>query len=231
MVRDLIRSGELGRLSWAAVGADFANHHENEQARQGNDVLSNVNPAWYWRKPGGGPLYDMTVYGLHTLTGILGPAKRVTAMSGIVIPVHTYRGEEYPADADDNTLGLLDFGNSVFAFVYGTAAGNINQQWGQPDFYGTNGTLIGTTLRGEPLKLPDGESRLGTHVVGRHGEIEEGHVFEDSMQLVDWIRDGVPAFGTAEHAAHVIEIIEAMYKSAESGMTQTLTSTFALPGK
>ena len=54
--------------------------------RSGDDVLSNVNPSWYWRKPGGGPLYDMTVYALHTLTGVLGPARRVTAMSGVRIP-------------------------------------------------------------------------------------------------------------------------------------------------
>ncbi|GAB4185439.1 MAG: hypothetical protein Fur005_47890 [Roseiflexaceae bacterium] len=46
-----------------------------------SDVLSNVDPSWYFRKPGGGPLYDMTVYSLHGLTGVLGPAKRVTAMS------------------------------------------------------------------------------------------------------------------------------------------------------
>src|SRR5581483_11664369 len=68
-----------GRLAWAATGAAFGTYHEREGLRQGEDVLSNINPAWYWRRPGGGPLYDMTVYGLHTLTGVLGPAKRVTA--------------------------------------------------------------------------------------------------------------------------------------------------------
>jgi predicted dehydrogenase len=230
-IRDLISSGELGRLCWAKVGAAFGTYHENEAGRHGQDVLSDVNPAWYWRKPGGGPLYDMTVYGLHTLTGILGPAKRVTAMSGLALPVRLFRGKEYPVDADDNTVGLLDFGNSLFAFVYGTAAGGINREFGQPDFYGTDGALIGTTLRGQPLTYPGsdpgpGRSTLGPHVVGRHSEMDEAHVFEDIMQLVDWVRDGVAPFGTAEHAAHVIDIIEAMYRAAETGTTQTLTTTF-----
>src|SRR5687768_9534331 len=79
-IRQIIQSGALGQVIWAAVGAGFGAYHEKESVRSGDDVLSNINPSWYWRKPGGGPLYDMTVYGLHTMTGILGPAKRVTAL-------------------------------------------------------------------------------------------------------------------------------------------------------
>ncbi len=37
-------------------------------------------------------------------------------------------------------------------------------------------------------------------------------------------RKGVPA--TAEHARHVVEIIEAAYRAGETGQTQTLTTTF-----
>jgi predicted dehydrogenase len=51
-------------------------------------------------------------------------------------------------------------------------------------------------------------------------------VFEDLMQLVDWIVDGTPSIVTAEHARHVIEIIEAAYRSSESGRAQELRTTF-----
>jgi predicted dehydrogenase len=152
-LRRLIQDGALGRLAWAATGAAFGAYHENEKVRTGGDVLSNINPAWYWRKPGGGPLYDMTVYGLHTLTGVLGPARRVTAMSGIGIREREYQGQFYPSDADDNTLMVLDFGDTVFAFVYGTFAGTLTE-FGQPSFYGTKGSVIGLKLNGEPLDWP-----------------------------------------------------------------------------
>jgi len=56
--------------------------------------------------------------------------------------------------------------------------------------------------------------------------MEEAHVFEDTMQLVDWVLDGKPSIVTAEHARHVIEIIEAGYRAAETGTTQELTTTF-----
>jgi predicted dehydrogenase len=46
------------------------------------------------------------------------------------------------------------------------------------------------------------------------------------MQLVDWVRDDKPSIVTAEHARHVIEIIESAYRAAETGQTQTLTTTF-----
>jgi predicted dehydrogenase len=46
------------------------------------------------------------------------------------------------------------------------------------------------------------------------------------MQLVDWISTGTPSIVTAEHARHVIEIIETGYRAAATGRTQELTTTF-----
>jgi len=64
------------------------------------------------------------------------------------------------------------------------------------------------------------------HVVSAHAKMAESHVFEDMMQLEDWIRDGTPSIANAEHARHVIEIIEAGYRAAETGETQVLKTTF-----
>jgi predicted dehydrogenase len=233
-LRKMILDGALGKLAWAATGAAFGSYHEHEGVRQGDDPLSNINPAWYWRKPGGGPLYDMTVYGLHTLTGLLGPAKRAAAMSGVGIRERAFRGQIYPCDCDDNTLILLDFGDTLFAFVYGTFAGTLTM-FGQPDVYGTKGSIVGMKLNGQPFDYPgraeaeasgQGGNILLPHVKGKHRELDEAHVFEDIMQLVDLVREGIPTVSTAEHARHVVEIIEAGYRAAETGQTQTLTTTF-----
>ncbi len=220
-IRRLILDDALGTLTWAVTGAAFGKYHENESVRHGDDVLSNINPAWYFRKPGGGPLYDMTVYGLHTMTGILGPAKRVTAFSGVRLEEREFRGDMYPCDMDDNTLITLDFGDSLFAFVYGVAAGGLPDTWG-PVFFGTKGTINGNKINGKPIEAEGGLP----HVVGPHTSIQESHVFEDIMQLVDWIREDKPTIVTAEHARHVIEIFDAAYRSAETGQAQTLRTTF-----
>ena len=49
---------------------------------------------------------------------------------------------------------------------------------------------------------------------------------KDMMQLVDWVLDDRPSIATAEHARHVIDIIESGYRAAETGRTQELTTTF-----
>ncbi len=235
-IRELIQDGAIGRLVWAATGAAFGTYHEMEGVRQGDDALTNVDPTWYWRNPGGGPLYDMTVYGLHTLTGIIGPAKAVTALSGTKVSEREFRGKMYPCDAHDNTLILLDFGDSVFALAYGTAAGNIVKSFGQPNFYGTGGSIEGLQLNGEPLDYPgrqlaesakNGAIALLPHIKDTpHADMQEAHVFEDLMQLVDLVLDGTPTLATPEHARHVIEIIESAYRAAETGQTQTLRTSF-----
>ena len=46
------------------------------------------------------------------------------------------------------------------------------------------------------------------------------------MQLVDWIREGTPTPVTAEHARHVIDIIESTYRAACTGTAQELTTSF-----
>lgn len=234
-IKELIEAGGLGTLTWAACGAAFGTYHEQEAVRQGQDPLSNIDPSWYYRKPGGGPLYDMTAYALHGLTGILGPARRVTALSGVRIKEREFRGQMVPCDADDNTLMVLDFGSALFAFVYGAAAGRVTQGF-MPSFFGTKGQIVGLDLNGEPFDYPgrdlaergggSGRQWLLPHVVGPHREIGEQHVYEDIMQLVDWVREGTPTIVTAEHARHVVDIIESAYRAAETGATQTLRTTF-----
>src|SRR5262249_49410804 len=101
----------------------------------------------------------------------------------------------------------------------------------------TNGSIEGVMLNGKPIEYPGweqarrdtdgyGNHRFLPHVVGAHREIEEMHVYEDIMQLVDWVREDQPSIVTAEHARHVIEIIEAAYRAAETGQTQTLRTRF-----
>jgi predicted dehydrogenase len=232
-MRELVEEGALGRLAWAATGAGFGTYHEKEGVRQGEDVLSNINPAWYWRKPGGGPLYDMTVYGLHALTGILGPAKRVTAFSGALVTEREFRGQMFPSDCDDNTLFLLDFGSALYAFCYGTAAGNLVTTFGTPAIFGTQGSIVGEKLNGQPLTYPgsDAAASRGQNAVlpdynERHST-EEFHLFQDILQLADLVREGKPTPATPEHARHVIDIIESAYRSADTGQTQELRTTFA----
>jgi len=234
-VRKLIQEGVIGKVAWAAIGAAFGKYHEEEGVRQGNDVLSNVDPSWYFRKPGGGPLYDMTVYGLHSLTGVLGPAKRVTAISGTLLKEREFKGRKVKCSIDDNTFMVLDFGGGTAGFVYGAAEGWLVPSLDFPTYYGTKGSIEQTKLNGHQIEYPGWEQdksagiTLLPHVTGKHVGLDEQHVYEDTMQLVQWIREGIPSPASAEHARHVIEIFDMAYKSAKAGKVQVLTTTFTPP--
>jgi predicted dehydrogenase len=237
--RELIEEGAIGELAWAICGGSFELYHETEPERLDAPGGRPVDPAWYFRKPGGGPLYDITVYALHQLTTVLGPAQRVTALSGIRVRERAFLDARIAADADDNTVLLLDFGESRFAVVHGTAAGRVSEQFGAGVYFGTRGTIDGGLLNGEPFDFPgreligdapvtdwEAQMRVLPHVVGPHCTMPESHVFEDIMQLVDSVADGKPSHVTPEHARHVIDVIESGYRAAESGTTQTLTTAF-----
>jgi predicted dehydrogenase len=237
--RELIEEGAIGDLAWAICGGSFELYHESEPERLDAPGGRPVDPAWYFRKPGGGPMYDITVYALHQLTTVLGPARRVTALSGVRVHERAFLDARIAADADDNTVLLLDFGESRFAVVHGTAAGRVSEQFAAGVYFGTRGTIDGGLLNGEPFDFPgrkltedapvtdwEAQMRVLPHVVGPHRTMPESHVFEDIMQLVDWVADGTPSRVTAEHARHVIDIIESGYRAAETGTTQTLTTSF-----
>ncbi|MBV8215056.1 MAG: Gfo/Idh/MocA family oxidoreductase [Verrucomicrobia bacterium] len=239
-IKEVIDRGEIGALCWAVCGAAFGTYHEDERERQGNDVLTNIDPSWYFRKPGGGPLYDMTVYSLTALTGILGSVSRVTALSGTRIKEREFRGKMVSCDADDNTVMLLDFGENLFAFAYGTATGRVTQGF-SGNYFGTRGSIVGLTMNGQPLDYPgadivqraarvSGDPTVGNqwllpHINELHRDLPEQHVFEDVMQLIDWIAEGKPSPVTPEHATHVIDIIDAAYRASSTGQTQVLGTT------
>lgn len=243
-IRQLIADGAIGRVCWAACGAAFGSYHTDELERQGDTPQTNVDPSWYYRLPGGGPLYDMTVYALHAITGILGPVQRVSAMSGVRVSERVFRGQRIDVEAHDNSLMLLDFGDALFGFAYGTVAGQLGEHDefdASGRYYGTQGSIAGLLLNGTPYDYPGralaqqaedrgsrpnfgGNEWLLPHISGPHRYLPEQHVYEDVMQLVDWVRDDTPSPVTAQHARHVIEIIESAYRAAETGCTQSLNT-------
>lgn len=254
-IRRVLQSGALGKLYWA-LSDTAGGGHEHERFREGGDVLSNVNPTWYY-KQGGGPVYDMAVYPLHAITGILGPVKRVTGMSGIGLPVRQWKDEQIKVEMDDNTVMLLDFGDNVFAMLGGhnsVAPSSIG--FGRLWFSGTEGYLDGggrmgaveiSSRRGVPDELlrdvevlPDeGTERRGRsgglrvrvpgelpHVVGEHLELPERHVYADIIHLADCIAEDREPVPTGAHARHVVELIEKGYLASKTGQTQELRTTF-----
>src|SRR5688500_137043 len=97
-----IKEGKLGKVSSA-------------HAHYGH-----TGPLWsaFFYEKGGGSLPDLGVYNLATLTGLLGPAKSVMAMTSIVTPERTVDNKgKISVQAEDNAMVLMDHGNGLLSHV------------------------------------------------------------------------------------------------------------------
>lgn len=182
---------------------------------------------WFYRPGGGGPLFDLGVYNLTTLTGFLGPARRVMAMAGIAIPQRIVDGEPTRVEIEDNMHLLLDFGDSVMAVV---TTGFTIQQLRCPaiELYGSTGTMqmLGADWMPDGYELwqnPVGAWRLA-------GESEPNWHYADGLRhAVECILTDATPILTPEHALHVLEIMLKAQVAGREGKAQYLETTFVPP--
>ncbi len=242
MARALQR-GDLGRV--AAAHGQYG--HEG--------------PDWsaFFYERGGGSLPDLAVYNLTTLTGLLGPAKHVTAMLSIVTPTReildpgTITAEaEDPAmaelarksrsretitvEAEDNSMVLLDHGDGVISHIQSSF--NYFSPHGYHD--GSQESRYTVTIVGSGGFMglvgydwePHGVD-LATEEqpeLVRSSTDAEGYVWELGAALAaESLVTGRELLVTPEHALHVLEIITAANESQETGRRVALTSSFRWP--
>jgi predicted dehydrogenase len=194
-----------------------------------------MDPTWFYQK-GSGPLFDMGVYGIHQITSLLGPAKRVVAFSGITEPVRHVRGGPFGGKAievteDDNTLLMLDFGGATFAVVDGTF--NVNAAKSPAiEVFGREGTINVYDWMYDPgpghtpfdLFRLDAAPGVDGWIAPRTGALQRRQERFEQLQrtaviehLVDSVRSGRPPLLSAEHARHALEIMLAAKESARTG--------------
>ena len=233
-IRKLIDEGVIGKVVWARATC----------THWGPAIIDNwpTDPSGKYQK-GAGPLRDPGVERLHLLTSLLGPCRRVAAMSGINQPEVVVRGGpnkgmHIKVEEDDVTLLTLDFGNAVFGMV-DTAWVNTRAILTPPlEIYGQKGVI--THVSGpsrEPGQL-DFDLRLyrDEPALGVRGWTEVAPIpplkLEPSVAIVgvvhaiDCILDDKKPIPSGEHARHCIEIIEKAFIAARTGMTQDIETTF-----
>jgi predicted dehydrogenase len=224
--RKYILEGKLGKLVWSAgCSGNVARYHLNEPGRKENGMAM-TNPAWYFKKNGGGPLYDSTIYPLHTMTGIIGPARSVTAVSSKTRDFFTFAGQKIENEMDDFIWMFIGFDNGVYGLI---SAFPTTAPFAYGDahcvFFGLSNFINENGLGGKESLIHEGD--FMPHGNARHEEIGESHIYEDIMQLVDWIGfNGKKPLCSAEHARHVLEIIDGCYLSIESGIKVKIESEF-----
>lgn len=187
-----------------------------------------AGPDWgpFFYQRGGGAMFDLGVYNVTTLTGLLGPARRIVAMSGIAVPERMVDGAMMPVETDDNAQLLLDFGNACYAVI---TTGFTIQQYNVPgiELYGSEGTL---QMIGEDWAPRGYELWQNREGCWRTYHDDRAWPWSDGIRhLVECIEQGVKPVSTPEHAYHVLEIMMKSMASGASGQSLAIESTFDPP--
>lgn len=216
----MIQEGKLGRIASA------------------HGQYGHTGPTWsaFFYEKDGGSMPDLGVYNMATLTGLLGPARSVMAMTSIVKPERTVDDKgKIKVEAEDNAHILLEHDKGVISHVmcgfnyfdpHGHEAGNqslhsilIYGDYGNMRLIGydweTNGVMLDTSW--------DKPAELMSKDKGGY-EWQEG-----ATKTGEALLQGTEPRINVEHALHVLEIIEAARKSSATGMKVKLKSKFPWP--
>jgi UDP-N-acetyl-2-amino-2-deoxyglucuronate dehydrogenase len=224
-IKEMVASGVVGKVAFARLHSSHGGPEYYQRTRL-------TSPAWFY-EPDAGPLLDLGVHGLHTITGILGPAKEVTCMSGISEKVRIplgcggdSEGKPFDVKIDDNTLLMLNFGNSTFAFLDSTYC--IKAYEGPNlEIYGSRGTISSSREPQSIVRLfralPDDGGPAWVDA-----EMPEERRFQSVgvEDLLNAIQEDRPTVLTPEHARHVVEIMNKCYVAAREKRTMPLETTF-----
>lgn len=179
--------------------------------------------AWFYQA-GGGALFDLGVYDITALTGLLGPARRVAAMTGICVPQRIVAGQPVQVEAPDNLHLILDFGDSRFASV---VTGFTIQRQRAPalEIYGARGVIrmLGYTWAPQGYELWQNEA--GCWQVFEESD-PDYHWTAGLDHLIQCVRSRTRPIVTSQHALHVTEIMIRALESGESGRALDLETTF-----
>jgi predicted dehydrogenase len=186
-----------------------------------------AGPWWgqWFYKQGGGALFDLGVYNIVSLTGLLGPAKRVMAMTGVTQPDRLVEDKPMVIEAEDTAQVLIDFGNAVYAVV---TTGFTLQQYRCPaiELYGTTGTIQMMGDDWDPEGYELWQNDVGAWQV--FGETDPAWPWTDGLRhMVECIHNGTKPLNTPDHAYHVLEIMIKAQESGRDGQAKAITSTFA----
>ena len=181
---------------------------------------------WFYRA-GGGVISDFGVYNLTTLTGLLGPARRVTALANTVTPRRDLQSGSIDVEVEDNAHVLVEFADGALGVV---STGFTMQRYRSPavELYGSDGTI---QLLGDDW-APQG-FEVWRNDVGAWQVFYETDPFwpwtDGLRHAVECIERQTPPVCTPEHAFHVLDIVTKAREAARDGKARTIESSFTAP--
>jgi predicted dehydrogenase len=207
--RRLLDEGAIGRV---VAGQAFMMCHGHESWHP--------SPEFYYEE-GGGPMLDMGPYYLTALVNMLGPVRRVTAITSRSFPTRTItsepkKGKVVDVEAYTHYSGVLEFHSGAVVEV--TTSFDI---WGHKmppiSLYGSEGSMLvpdPNGFGGDVTTALGGSWEFSPNPV--EGFLENGRGL-GVRDMAYAARTGSSHRATGELCLHVLDVMEAFVESSEHG--------------
>ena len=232
--RALLDEGKIGTItSGCAAVLNFGMEHWHP------------NPDFFFL-PGAGPMLDLGPYYIANLINLLGPVKRVAALTSSAQDVRTISngprlGETVPVKTPTNIHALLHFHNGA-TINLSTSWDVFHHKRNHFELYGTEGTLYvpDPNFFGGTVEIGHKDGSLETVTPWDHpfGVANQAHPKHGALanyrtaglaDMVQALLTGRDARCSLERTLHGVEVMTACLTSGESGEFVTLTTTCSRP--
>jgi predicted dehydrogenase len=239
LARRLVDEGAVGRI---LSGTAFLMSHGMEHWHP--------DPEFFF-KPGGGPILDMAPYYLSAIVNLIGPVKRVFAMSSIGFPERIVtaesprKGARIAVETPTHVTALLEFASG--------AQVSLCMSWdvwkhGHPpiELYGTEGSLrvpdpnffggvVELTEKGGDWRVEDasamplGAPNWRSPNWAPEAPSRANYRALGLADLASAVLHGRPHRATGRLALHVLEVMHCILEGAATGLPMPVTTSLERP--
>ena len=202
------------------------------------------NPDFFFQL-GGGPVLDMGPYYLTNLVQLIGPVRRVMAMSSTPSPVRTITsqpnaGRSIQVATPTTLQSLLEF-ESGATIMFGASWDVWAHDHPRMELYGEKGTLcvpdpnffggaVSMTTGADPVRrLPAWKHPLGSPNQQHGGAMLANYRGAGLADMALAIMEGRPHRCSQELALHVVDVMTSILKSGATGRAIRLSTTCERP--
>jgi predicted dehydrogenase len=228
--RKLVDDGAIGTVT---AGTAYVMSHGME--------TWHPNPGFFFQ-PGAGPVLDVGPYYVTDLINLLGPVKRVAAITNMATPTRLvtadgpFKNKEIPVGTPTNVHALLEFVSGA-SVMLGASWDVWAHRHRNIELYGTEGALF----------VPDPNWFGGTvEISGRDGKVVEATQWEHPFGIPNDVRphasfanyrtagladmavailEGREARCSLDRALHAVDVMTSVLKSGEMGAFIDLQTT------
>lgn len=194
-------------------------------------------PTWsaFFYEKNGGSIPDLGVYNLATLTGLLGPAKSVVAMTNVITPERNVDDKgTVKVEAEDNSHILLEHETGALSHImcgfnyYNPHGHDGKDNYPTVRIIGHAGAMDMIGYDWHPLGVELG--LMGKDNKEMFCTDKKDYVWEQGASVIsEALSTGKEPLITVKHTLHVLEIMEGVKKSQETGKRIALKSKFKWP--